>query len=134
MSIRVPNDHISDGFDVHVVFQEEQVDIADALFVAFQEFLKQEQVPHQRAILFSTPVGPWPTPMWQVLLRNPDPNALHRDLGTCAAWLMLNRGPLSVMVHANTKRLAEVGGEREDHTQNLFWMGPPLALKLDGFR
>ncbi len=37
-------------------------------------------------------------------------------------WLMLNHGPLSVLVHPNTTR------PRDDHLQQALWIGPALAV------
>lgn len=130
---RLPIDFIPDGYDVHVVYTAQTRPAALALFAAFLAYVESDGIPHQRAIDFAEPVGPWPTPMWQILLRNPDPVALERDLGRCVAWMMINRGALSVMIHPNTARDGDFGGGHADHSRYHLWMGAPLDLKLSIF-
>jgi aromatic ring-cleaving dioxygenase len=127
--IRNPDDTITDGIDIHVVFNDSEMIIATQLFEQFLSFVQHNNINHHRPLLFSSPVGPWPGPMWQVLL--PDGPHLDADLGQCIRWLMINRGDLSVMVHPNTKEKSGRGGSREDHSQNTLWLGPPLPLLLD---
>jgi DOPA 4,5-dioxygenase len=45
--------------------------------------------------------------------------------GTIVPWLMLNRGPLDVLVHAET------GNDLRDHTAHTLWLGEPLPLRLE---
>jgi aromatic ring-cleaving dioxygenase len=64
------------------------------------------------------PIGPHSVAMYQV--------AFARELfASFVPWLMLNRLPLSVLVHPNT------GHGRDDHSRNALWLGEPLAVKLD---
>ncbi|KAF3928729.1 hypothetical protein AA313_de0207195 [Arthrobotrys entomopaga] len=44
------------------------------------------------------------------------------QFGAFIPWLMLHRGPLSVLVHPNT------GHELHDHTVNAIWLGEKLPL------
>lgn len=67
---------------------------------------------------FPKPVGPHPTPMWEM------------DFGASALegvipWLMLHRGPHSVLVHPDT------GSDLPDHRDHALWLGPPLELLWD---
>jgi DOPA 4,5-dioxygenase len=130
--IRDPDQAITRGFDIHVVFSSVQTIPARALFESFLTFLAERQLPHTRPLLFESAVGPWPGPMWQVLL--PPGPRLYEDLGQCVSWLMLNRGDFSVMVHPNTVQEGSQGGAVEDHSQSHFWMGTPLTLRLDVLR
>ena len=130
---RLPGDWIPDGYDVHVVYTEPQKRSAHELFERFCAYVVAEDIPHLRAMIFESPVGPWPTPMWQVLLRNDDPAGIERDLGRCVAWMMINRGELSVMIHPNTARDETFGGGLADHSEHLLWMGAPMVLKTSIF-
>jgi aromatic ring-cleaving dioxygenase len=64
------------------------------------------------------PVGPHPTPMYQVAFAV---ELFPRFL----PWLMLNRMGLTVLVHPNTRR------PRDDHLSNALWLGAVLPLKGD---
>ena len=130
---RDPGAWIPDGYDVHVVYTDDDAAAAHDLYRAFMAYLDAEGIPCVRPIQFPDPVGPWPTSMWQILLRNPDPAAIERDLGRCVAWMMINRGGLSVMIHPNTTRDGEFGGGHADHSQYMLWMGAPQVLKLQIF-
>ncbi|MFT5679228.1 MAG: aromatic ring-cleaving dioxygenase [Myxococcota bacterium] len=131
---RLPSDWIQDGYDIHVVYTPPHQAGAHALHHAFLAFLTAQGIPYDRPIIFEDPVGPWPTSMWQVLLKNPDPAAIERDLGRCVAWMMINRGGLSVMIHPNTTAESGFGGHLADHRDYRLWMGEPQVLKLDIFR
>jgi len=64
------------------------------------------------------PVGPHTAAMYQVAFA---PEELARLL----PWLMLNRGPLAVLLHPET------GDEVADHTAHAAWLGGPLPLRLE---
>jgi aromatic ring-cleaving dioxygenase len=118
------------GYDIHVVFEAQQEPQACELFDQFRAHLAVNEIPHDRDMVFSEPVGPWPTPMWQVLL--PQSDRVDRDLGICISWLMLNRGPFSVMVHPNTVKSDGSSASYEDHSTHMLWLGPPQDLRLEG--
>ena len=126
--IRNPEHSVTDGYDIHVVFHKEQKEDAHLLFKDFCAFLSSIEIPHQRAKIFDTPVGPWPMPMWQTIL--PNSKSVYSDIGNCISWFMLNRGDFSVMIHPNTKEENGMGGSKEDHMQNMLWMGPSIPLKI----
>lgn len=50
------------------------------------------------------------------------------QFGAFVPWLVINRGPLSALVHPNT------GDDERDHTQRATWMGQPLPLHLSLFK
>ena len=129
METRTPEHWICDGYDVHLVFEAHQLDEAKVLFEQFIAFVESADIVHKRAKIFERPVGPWSTPMWQIILPN-TPNS-ELDLGRCIAWLMLNHGRFSVMVHPNTRSEDGLGGALEDHSQNMLWFGTPQPLLLD---
>ena len=126
-----PQDFITKGYDLHVVFSDSQHQAAHALFEACLGFLDQSEISYHKHRFFSKPVGPWPTPMWQIIL--PHSDQVHSNLGLCIAWFMLNRGEFSVMIHPNTHQEQGRGGEYEDHSQNHLWLGSPLKLKMEIF-
>ena len=58
------------------------------------------------------------------------------QFGAFIPWLVVNRGPLSALVHPNT--VDPVSGEHEeaerDHTQRAIWMGEKVPLDLSSFK
>ena len=130
--IRNPTIAVTNGYDIHVTFVKKQRKKAHLLSAQFIEFLQEKSIPYSKHKIFDAPVGPWGTPMWQVIL--PQSRRMHQDLGECIAWLMLNRGNLSVMIHPNTQREGGLGGGYEDHSQNMLWMGEATALRLNIFK
>jgi len=67
------------------------------------------------------PVGPHPSPMYQV--------AFAADqFPLVVPWLMEHHGPLSVLIHPNS------GDDLGDHSHRALWLGAPQPLRLDIFR
>ena len=126
--IRNPATEITNGYDIHVTFGKKQRKKAHLLYSQFIEYLQKKSIPYAKQKIFDAPVGPWSTPMWQVIL--PQSIRMHQDLGDCIAWFMLNRGELSVMIHPNTQKKNGRGGGYEDHAQNMLWMGKATPLRL----
>jgi aromatic ring-cleaving dioxygenase len=57
------------------------------------------------------------------------------QFGAFIPWLVINRGPLSVLVHPNT--VDPVTGKRDaerDHTQRATWMGERVLLDMSLFK
>lgn len=50
------------------------------------------------------------------------------QFGAFVSWLVIHRGPLSVLVHPNTN------DEYRDHTQRATWMGQEMPLDFSIFR
>ncbi len=56
------------------------------------------------------------------------------QFGAFIPWLVINRGPLSALVHPNT--VDPTGGHEDgyrDHTQRATWLGQALPLDLSLF-
>lgn len=69
--------------------------------------------------IFPRPVGPHPIGMFEVNIFTPS------QFGAFIPWLVINRGPLSALIHPNT------GDDVRDHSQRATWMGQPLPLDID---
>jgi len=69
--------------------------------------------------VWDKPVGPHPVAMFEVNLFTP------AQFGAFIPWLIINRGPLSALLHPNT------GDAYRDHTQRASWLGTPVVLKVD---
>lgn len=82
----------------------------------------QPPVPELRIYqVFDQPVGPHAMAMFEVNIFTP------AQFGAFIPWLVINRGPLSALVHPNTD------DEERDHTQRATWMGEKLPLDLSLF-
>jgi DOPA 4,5-dioxygenase len=58
------------------------------------------------------------------------------QFGAFIPWLVINRGPLSALLHPNTINLETGKHEEEerDHTQRATWLGNRLPLDLSLFK
>lgn len=58
------------------------------------------------------------------------------QFGAFIPWLVINRGPLSVLVHPNTVDpvTGEQTEEERNHTQRATWMGERIPLDLSLFK
>ncbi|GAB7352264.1 hypothetical protein MBLNU459_g2727t1 [Dothideomycetes sp. NU459] len=130
------------GFDVHIYFQ--QTNAEEALFAKqlWERLLLQNPpppppsftlrlsvhvltailtVPELRIYtLWDRPIGPHPVAMFEVNLFTP------AQFGAFVPWLVINRGPLSALLHPNT------GDDIRDHSQLATWLGQPFPLQLGG--
>jgi aromatic ring-cleaving dioxygenase len=80
--------------------------------------------------LWETPIGPHPVAMFEVNLFTP------AQFGAFIPWLVINRGPLSVLIHPNTVDPVTGEGTEEErnHTQRATWMGERLPLDTSLFK
>ena len=51
--IRNPDDTITNGYDIHVVFTEEQRSKAQSLYQRFIDFIRNREIPHKHHKIFS---------------------------------------------------------------------------------
>jgi aromatic ring-cleaving dioxygenase len=70
--------------------------------------------------LWEKPVGPHVMPMFEVNLFTP------AQFGAFIPWLVINRGPLSALVHPNH----EDGNHIRDHSQRSMWLGERVPVDL----
>jgi aromatic ring-cleaving dioxygenase len=85
----------------------------------------QPTVPELRIYRFwDRPIGPHPVAMFEVNLFTP------AQFGAFIPWLVINRGPLSALVHPNTD---DKGEDKRNHTQRATWLGERLPLDLSLF-
>jgi aromatic ring-cleaving dioxygenase len=93
--------------------------------------LNSDLVPELRIYKFwEGPVGPHPIAMFEVNLFTP------AQFGAFVPWLVINRGPLSALIHPNTvdPMTGECEEEERDHTQRATWMGERVLLDLSLFK
>lgn len=92
--------------------------------------LTENTVPELRIYRFwEEPIGPHPVAMFEVNLFTPE------QFGAFIPWLVINRGPLSALVHPNTvDERGELLDAERDHTQRAIWMGAQLPLDLSLFK
>ncbi|KAJ7898451.1 DOPA-like domain-containing protein, partial [Mycena leptocephala] len=129
-----PIDSARNGFDFHVYYAPADVPHAQSLHsrisLEFPEASKMHsysgiaqsvccQPSLSSAPLIHIPAGPHPTPMFEVNTFTP------HQTGALFCWLVVNRGPCSVLIHPNTD------DELADHTTLATWMGTPWPLKTD---
>jgi len=80
-------------------------------------------VPELRIYRFwDKPVGPHPVAMFEVNIFTPE------QFGAFIPWLVINRGPLSALVHPNTS------DPERDHSQRATWLGERLPLDFSIFK
>ncbi|KAI4931534.1 hypothetical protein J4E85_004127 [Alternaria conjuncta] len=72
--------------------------------------------------VWDRPIGPHPLAMFEVNIFTPE------QFGAFIPWLVINRGPLSALIHPNTD------DELRDHTQRATWMGQPLPVSTKMFK
>ncbi|KIN02027.1 hypothetical protein OIDMADRAFT_18785 [Oidiodendron maius Zn] len=111
------------GFDVHIYYFQNnlsQTQFAKELW----ERIRREFPELRIYKLWDRPVGPHPIAMFEVNLFTP------AQFGAFIPWLVINRGPLSALLHPNT--VDSVTGksteELRDHTQRATWLGERVIL------
>lgn len=105
------------GFDVHIYFHQnstEQTAFAQALWERIRRSFPELRIYK----LWDKPIGPHPVGMFEVNIFTP------AQFGAFIPWLVINKGPLSALLHPNT------GDEIRDHTHLATWMGERLPLDL----
>jgi len=108
------------GFDVHVYYN-----VGSASQTQFARELHTRirlEFPELRVYrLWDRPIGPHTMAMFEVNLFTPV------QFGAFVPWLVVNRGPLSALVHPNTD------DELRDHTQRATWLGERVIVDTSLF-
>ncbi|ORY13296.1 DOPA-like domain-containing protein [Clohesyomyces aquaticus] len=125
------------GFDVHIYFLQsdgEELNYATELW----ERIRREFPELRIYRVWDKPIGPHPLGMfevniftpgiWLLILNSRSTNSHAEQFGAFIPWLVINRGPLSALIHPNTD------DEERDHTQRATWMGQPYPLSLKSFK
>eukprot|EP00300_Choanocystis_sp_HF-7_P034013 c46503_g1_i1.p1 GENE.c46503_g1_i1~~c46503_g1_i1.p1 ORF type:complete len:185 (+),score=26.50 c46503_g1_i1:3-557(+) len=133
------------GYDVHLYFPLPRRSEAIAILDGFKAFLSRHDVNPSFSFVYDEPPnfegGPHLGPMWVVQLMGVNPardvprpggNAeAVRQIGLAVAWIQLNRGDFTVLVHPNVaKPFGDVAGEIVDHTAHAVWLGVPTPPVL----
>ncbi|KAF2711691.1 hypothetical protein K504DRAFT_465431 [Pleomassaria siparia CBS 279.74] len=109
------------GFDIHIYFQQNNVEELKFATELWERI--RREFPELRIYqIWAGPRGPHIIGMFEVNLFTPE------QFGAFVPWLVINRGPLSALVHPNTDE------EERDHTQRATWMGQPIPLNLKLFK
>ena len=107
------------GFDVHIYYFQNN-DLQTEFALALWKRIRYE-FPELRIYRFwDKPVGPHPMAMFEVNLFTP------AQFGAFIPWLVINRGPLSALVHPNCDDDDAV----RDHTQRATWLGEKVVLDV----
>lgn len=107
------------GFDVHIYYHlnnEEHTKFARELW----ERIRREFPELRIYRVWDRPIGPHTMPMFEVNIFTP------AQFGAFIPWLIINRGPLSALVHPNT----DDGEELRSHSQRATWLGERVPLDL----
>jgi aromatic ring-cleaving dioxygenase len=111
------------GFDVHVYYfqnSDSQKKYAQELWQRIRY-----EFPELRIYKFwDKPVGPHPYAMFEVNIFTPE------QFGAFIPWLVINRGPLSALLHPNCDDHDHV----RDHTQRATWLGEKVPLDVGMLR
>ncbi|KAI0821599.1 DOPA-like domain-containing protein [Irpex lacteus] len=113
-----PIDSSNNPFDFHVYYMQsdpEQLEFARKL----HERIRREFTELRIYKFWEKPVGPHPVAMFEVNTFNP------HQTGTLFGWLVVNRGPCSVLVHPNTD------DPYLDHTERVTWIGKPWPINAE---
>ncbi|KAF1997255.1 hypothetical protein P154DRAFT_606514 [Amniculicola lignicola CBS 123094] len=109
------------GFDVHVYFNPQNVTEKEFAYQLWERI--RREFPELRTYrIWETPCGPHAAGMFEVNLINP------HQFGAFVSWIIINRGPLSALVHPNTD------DEIRDHIQSYTLIGSPPPLDMGIFR
>lgn len=112
---------IGRGFDIHIYFFQEnkaQTTFAHELWTRIRHEFPELRIYR----VWDRPLGPHPVGMFEVNVVTP------AQFGAFVSWLVINRGPLSALVHPNTD------DDERDHTQRATWLGDRLPLDLSLFK
>lgn len=102
-----------DGFHAHIYYTS---DDERAIAAEIREYVDA----HYDVVMGrwrDQPVGPHPTPMYQIAFAN-------EMFDQLVPWLMLNRNGLDILIHPNTSDVVK------DHRDFPIWLGDKLQLNI----
>ncbi|KAF8867088.1 hypothetical protein BDZ45DRAFT_638411 [Acephala macrosclerotiorum] len=117
------------AFDIHIYYFQKNEKQKQFAYELWQRI--RLEFPELRIYRFwEEPIGPHPIAMFEVNLFTP------AQFGAFIPWLVINRGPLSALLHPNCvdPETGEHEEEYRDHTQRATWLGNPIALDLSAFQ
>ncbi|KAI0272524.1 DOPA-like domain-containing protein [Gloeopeniophorella convolvens] len=109
------------GFDFHIYFMHTYDDERKYAY-ELHERVRREFPELRTYKVIDRPIGPHSTGTFEVNTFTP------HQTGALFSWLVINRGPCSVLIHPNTN-----DGFR-DHVENMAWIGRPWPLRTDVLR
>lgn len=111
------------GFDLHIYYMQNNQSQSKFARELWQRI--RYEFPELRIYKFwEKPVGPHPYAMFEVNVFTPE------QFGAFVPWLVINRGPLSVLLHPNCDDKDDV----RDHTQRATWLGEKVPLDIGMLR
>jgi aromatic ring-cleaving dioxygenase len=104
------------NYHAHIYFKHDDLDLMEIFFRKCQG----QKVIFRTHKQYSLEVGPHTSPMIELHFNS----VTH---GLVLAWLEVNRGETSVLVHEDT------GDDVRDHTEGKIWLGTPLPIDFSFF-
>jgi aromatic ring-cleaving dioxygenase len=130
ISFRDPKKVVTNGFHIHVDYEDKDAELAKAVFDQFVIYLLQHGYrPTSTCFYGPGENGPHIQAGWEVKFETPDTSVLE-TMGVAVGWLMCNRQGLNVFMHPVTWVEGDHPEELRAHEQYAFFIGnlPPLDL------
>lgn len=124
---------ISNGFHIHMDFEENESELALMVFDRFLIFLLSENLrPTSTRLYGPRENGPHVLGGWEIKFETRDKSILKK-IGIAIAWLMCNRQGLSVFMHPVTWEEGNPREELKAHKEYSFFLGFMPELDLSFF-
>ncbi|KAJ7670057.1 DOPA-like domain-containing protein [Mycena polygramma] len=110
-----PINQQTNGFDFHIYYRPSSA-METKYARELHERIRREFPELKIYKLWDEPMGPHPTAMFEIGTSTP------HETGALFSWMVVHRGPLSVLIHPITD------DKYRDHSELVTWMGPPWPL------